>query len=211
MQLLPRSASFGLLAIAALLALPVRAALAPSAAEAHPLGLGDVAPAVTVKSADGTAFDLGAALAEKPTVLIFYRGGWCPFCNRELGELAEFEPKFAALAYRIIAIGTDTPAGLAPAAEKNHVAYRLLSDPDMVAADAYHVAFRADPATAKKYAGFKVELAHVPGEPEARWLPVPAAYVIGRGRVIRFAFSNPDYKVRVPAAQPLAAAEAAAR
>ena len=40
------------------------------------------------RAADGTPFDLGAAFSEKPTVLIFYRGGWCPFCNRELGELA---------------------------------------------------------------------------------------------------------------------------
>jgi len=122
MKFLPRCASFGLLAIAALLALPVRAALAPSAAG------------------------------------------------------------------------------------KNHVAFRLLSDPDMVAADAYHVAFRVDPAAAKKYAGYKIEVAHVPCEPDARWLPVPTAYVIGRDRVIRFAFSNPDCKVRVPAAEFLAAA-----
>ncbi len=189
----------------------VRAALAPSAAEAKPLAVGATAPAVTVQDADGTAFDLGAALAEKPTILIFYRGGWCPFCNRELGELAEFEPKFAALGYQIIAIGTDAPAGLAPTAEKNHIAYRLLSDRDMVAASAYQVAFRVDPATQKKYAGYKVALAPVPGEPDAAWLPVPTAYVIGRDRVIRFAFSNPDFKVRVPAADLLAAAATAAR
>lgn len=80
-----------------LVALTARAALAPSTAEVKPLAVGAPAPAVTVQSADGTAFDLGAALAEKPTILIFYRGGWCPFCNRELGELAEFAPKFAAL------------------------------------------------------------------------------------------------------------------
>ena len=190
--------------------LPTRAALAPSAAEARPLAVGATAPAVTVQSPDGSPFDLGAALAEKPTILIFYRGGWCPFCNRELGELAEFEPKFAALGYQIIALSTDAPAGLAPTATKNHIAYRLLSDRTMVAASAYGVAFRVDPVTQKKYAGYKVDLAPIPGEPDAVWLPVPTAYVIGRDRVIRFAFSNPDYKTRVPAADLLAAAAAAA-
>jgi peroxiredoxin len=192
-------------------ALSVRAAIAPSAAEAKPLTVGATAPAVTVKTADGTAFDLGAALAEKPTILIFYRGGWCPFCNRELGELAEFEPKFTVLGYQIIAISTDAPSGLAPTAEKNHIVYRLLSDRDMVAASAYQVAFRVDAATQKKYAGYKISLAPIPGEPDSVWLPVPTAYVIGRDRVIRFAFSNPDFKARVPAVELLAAAQSAAK
>lgn len=200
-----------LLSLLTVTALSARAELAPSAAAAKPLAVGATAPAVTVQAADGTAFDLGAALSEKPTILIFYRGGWCPFCNRELGELAEFEPKFAALGYQIIALSTDAPGGLAPTAEKNHLAYRLLSDRAMTAASAYGIAFRVDAATQKKYAGYKIELALVPGEPDAAWLPVPTAYIIGRDRVIRFAYSNPDFKVRVPAAELLAAATAAAR
>jgi peroxiredoxin len=206
-----RSLLIPFLAFVALTTLPARAALAPSAAEAQPLAVGATAPAVTVTAADGTPFDLGAALSEKPTLLIFYRGGWCPYCNRELGELAEFEPKFAALGYQIIALSTDAPAGLPPTAAKNKVAYRLLSDRAMNAASAYGVAFRVDAATQKKYAGYKIALAPVPGEPDAAWLPVPTAYVIGRDRVIRFAYSNPDFKVRLPAAELLTAASAAAR
>jgi peroxiredoxin len=200
-----------LLSLVALTALSARAELAPSAAAAKPLAVGATAPAVTVTSADGTAFDLGTALAEKPTLLLFYRGGWCPFCSRELGELAEFEPQFTALGYQIIALSTDAPAGLPPTAAKNKVTYRLLSDRAMTAASAYGVAFRVDPATQKKYADYKIDLAPAPGEPDARWLPVPTAYIIGRDRVIRFAYSNPDYKVRVPAAALLAAASAASR
>ena len=125
------------LALAALLAPPARAAVAPSAAEAKPLAVGATTPGATLLNADGTAFDLGAALSEKPTVLIFYRGGWCPFCTLELGELAEFESQFTAHGYQIIAISTYAPAGLAPTADKHHLAYRLLSDRGMVAADAY--------------------------------------------------------------------------
>jgi peroxiredoxin len=198
-------------ALAALLPLPARAAVAPSAAEAKPLAVGATAPGVTVTSADGTAFDLGAALSAKPTVLLFYRGGWCPYCNRELGELAEFESQFTALGYQIIAFSTDAPAGLAPTAEKNHIAYRLLSDRGMVAAEAYRVAFRVSAAVVARYKANKIDLAPVPGEPDARWLPVPTAYIIGRDRIIRFAYSNPDIKTRVPAAELLAAATAASR
>jgi len=188
-----------------------RAELASSASAAHPLGVGATAPSVVLKTGTGESFDLAEALAAQPTILIFYRGGWCPFCNRELGELADFEPKFAALGYQIIAISTDAPAGIAPTVEKNHIAYRLLSDRDMKAASAYQVAFRVDDATVKRYADNKIELASVPGEPAARWLPVPTAYIVGRDRVIRFAYSNPDFKVRVPAADLLKAATAAVK
>jgi len=62
-----------LLSLLALTALSARAELAPAAAAAKPLAVGATAPAVTVTSADGTAFDLGTALAEKPTLLLFYR------------------------------------------------------------------------------------------------------------------------------------------
>jgi peroxiredoxin len=199
-----------LLALAALLPLPARAGVAPSAAEAKPLAVGATAPGVNLLNADGSSFDLGAAFSEKPTILIFYRGGWCPYCTRELGELAEFEAQFTALGYQIIAISADAPAGLAPTADQPHLAYRLLSDRGMVAADAYHVAFRVSDAVVEKYKAYKIELAPIPGEPAARWLPVPTAYVIGRDHIIRFAYSNPDIKVRVPAAELLAAAKVAA-
>ncbi len=196
-------------ALACLALAPARAELAAKADAARPLVAGATAPAVTVKTADGADFDLGAALAEKPTVLVFYRGGWCPYCNKQLAELATFEPKLLALGFQILALSTGAPAGLAPTAEKNHVAYRLLSDRAMTAASAYGVAFRVDSATVEKYRGYKVDLAPVPGEPDARWLPVPTVYIIGRDRVIRFASSNPDFKVRLPASELLAAAEAA--
>lgn len=187
------------------------AAIASSAAAVHPLAVGATAPAVTVKTSDGKSFDLGAALAEKPTVLVFYRGGWCPYCNLQLSELARFEPKFLALGFQIIAISTDVPAGLAPTAEKDKIAYRLLSDRAMVAASAYQVAYRVDGETRKAYDGYKIDLAPIPGEPEARWLPVPTVFVIGRDRTIRFVSSNPDFKIRLPTADLLTAAEAAAK
>lgn len=196
-------------ALACLALAPARAELAAKAGAARPLAAGATAPAATVKTPDGADFDLGTALAEKPTVLVFYRGGWCPYCNKQLAELATFEPKLLALGFQILALSTDAPAGLASTAEKNHVAYRLLSDRAMTAASAYGVAFRVDSATVEKYRGYQVDLAPVPGEPDARWLPVPTVYIIGRDRVIRFAYSNPDFKVRLPASELLAAAEAA--
>lgn len=192
-----------------LLALGLRASVAPSAAEAVPLAAGARVPAVTVQTVEGAALDLAAAVAQKPTLLIFYRGSWCPYCNRHLAALGEIEPELLRLGYQILAVSPDEAPGLRTAAEKNHLNYRLLSDRAMHAAAAFGLAFRVDTATAEKYRGYKIDLAPVPGEPAARWLPVPAVYVIGRDGVVRFVHTDPDYKARLAPEEVLAAARAA--
>jgi peroxiredoxin len=192
------------------LASPAHSALAPSAAEAKPLAVGAKAPAPTLTAADGTAVDLGAAFAGKTTVLIFYRGSWCPYCNRHLAALAELEPKLLALGCQIIAVSPDSAEGLKKMAGKNHLAYRLLSDREMLASSAYGLAFRLSPETEKAYRGFGVELTPVPGG-EGFWLPVPAVFIVGRDGFIKFAHSDPDYKARLSPTDLLTAAEAAVK
>lgn len=198
-----------LVTLLTLLALGLRASVAPSAAEAVPLAAGARVPAVTVQTVEGAALDLAAAVAQKPTLLIFYRGSWCPYCNRHLAALGEIEPELLRLGYQILAVSPDEAPGLRAAAEKNHLNYRLLSDRAMHAAAAFGLAFRVDTATAEKYRTYKIDLAPVPGEPAARWLPVPAVYVIGRDGVVRFVHTDPDYKARLAPEEVLAAARAA--
>jgi hypothetical protein len=42
----------------------------------RPLLIGSVAPAAAVLSLDGEELDLADIVTQKPTVLIFFRGGW---------------------------------------------------------------------------------------------------------------------------------------
>lgn len=185
------------------------AALAPSAAAIAPLSSGARVPAADLVALDGRATDLSAALAGKPTVLIFYRGSWCPYCNKHLAALAEIEPRLLEMGVQILALSPDEPAGLKAMADKNHLNYRLLSDHAMHAASAFGVAFRVDAKTIEAYKGYGIALTPVPGEPDARWLPVPAVFVIGRDGVIKFAHTNPDFKVRLSGDEVMAAAKSA--
>ncbi len=199
-----------LLALACLTA-PARANPAPAAtaAEAHPLAVGAKIPAVTLETVDGAKFPLASAVREKPTVLVFYRGSWCPYCNRQLAALADLEPQLLALGYQILALSPDTPAGLRKMSEKNKLGYRLLSDRAMTAAAAFGLAFRVPAAMGQAYTQRGIELAPLPAG-DGFWLPVPAVYLVGRDGVIRFAHTDPDYKVRLAPAALLAAAQAAA-
>ena len=47
-----------------------------SAQEVHPMMIGAKLPELTLKTDDGSSFDLNESVAGKPTILIFYRGGW---------------------------------------------------------------------------------------------------------------------------------------
>ena len=120
----------------------LHAAIPTGAENAVPLKAGDAAPAVIVTAVDGSSFDLGRAIAAKPTILIFYRGGWCPFCNRQLSGIQDYEQKFLDLGYQILAVGTDRPETLRATMTKDRLSYTLLSDRSMVAASAFRVAYR---------------------------------------------------------------------
>lgn len=192
-----------------MLALPLMASASPaeSAESAQALKTGQATPQVTLLTPEGESFDLGAAVREQPTVLIFYRGGWCPYCNRHLAALQEIEEDLLGLGFQIIAVSPDQPAALQPTIKKNELNYRLLSDREMKAASGYGVAFVVPEDIRTKYEGFGIDLASVPGNPDAKWLPVPAIFLIDAEGVVRFVHTNPNYKLRLDPADILEAAE----
>ena len=82
-----------------------------------------------MQTVEGDPLSLKALTMQKPTVLIFYRGGWCPYCNRQLAGLKDIETQLDALGYQILAISPETPAQLQ--AQKLHTKFTvpLLADP----------------------------------------------------------------------------------
>src|SRR5271167_1018052 len=97
---------FACLGVAGLLpgAEPDWLAIPASPQEVRPLPVGAQAPlSVAVRLPDGTATTLGQVIAGTPTVVIFYRGGWCPFCTRHLAGLGTIVPELTAAGWKIIA------------------------------------------------------------------------------------------------------------
>src|SRR5215468_7786061 len=48
------------------------------------LKVGSKAPSLTLDSVTGDPQSLADLYAQGPTFVIFYRGGWCPFCNLQM-------------------------------------------------------------------------------------------------------------------------------
>ena len=173
----------------------------------QPLLIGSSVPDVIVRSVDGQDVRLREAVAGKPTALIFYRGGWCPYCNMQLSGLRLIQQNLATLGYQVLAISADRPEALRETLAKQPLGYTLLSDSKLAASKAFGIAFRLDDATVQKYREFNIDLEQASGETHHA-LPVPSVFVLDAEGVIQFQYVNPDYRVRVPQDVLLAAAVA---
>ena len=174
-----------------------------------PLKVGDAIPDVKLRTEDDKEVKLRTLVSEKPTVLIFYRGGWCPFCTKHLQSLIGIEKELQAAGAQLLAISMDTPEKLKATPGRDKLGYRLLSDSGANAANAFGIAFKADDALVKKYKdSYKIDLEAASGN-DRHILPHPAVFVADTAGKIRFAYSNPEYKVRLEPAKILEAAKAA--
>lgn len=194
----------------ALLVLAGIATAVTVSAEIKPLQVGEKIPAAKLITVEGESFDLIAAAKERRLAIIYYRGGWCPYCSRHLGQLQEADAKLREIGYRIIAISPDSPVKLQDSLDKGHMTYTLLSDSSMETAKAFGIAFEIDEATIKRYEGYGIDLEAASGETH-HLLPVPSVFLVGTDGVIDFAHSDANYKVRLQPEALLAAAEASVK
>lgn len=180
----------------------------PSRAEdVNPLNDGDHAPHASLLRPDGHEVDTADLYRQAASVLIFYRGRWCPHCNTHLGQIGSAERDLVAMGYQILAISPDRPEAMRATIDKSGYAYQLLSDSDMTLTKAFGLAFHVDEPTIERYHGFGIDLDKASGRSH-HLLPVPAVYIVDTKGVIRFAHWNPDYKTRL---QPQELLEAARR
>jgi peroxiredoxin len=173
-----------------------------------PLTVGASAPAVTLRKADGSRFDFRPDKLTQPVMIIFYRGGWCPYCNTQLGQLSKLEGPLQELGYQVLFFSADKPELLYASLKDPTIKYTLLSDNKMAGARAFGVAFRVDSTTVEQYKKFGVDLEKASGESHHE-LPVPSVFIVDNNGIIRFSYANPDYRVRIPNDELLAAARRA--
>jgi peroxiredoxin len=167
-----------------------------SAAEAEPLRVGDRVPDGILFQMDGKEVHLSKLIASKPSVLIFYRGGWCPFCNLQMGQLVALEPELAKMGYQILGITPDSTASLKASLEKHKINYTLLSDASMELTRDFGLAYHMGDAMVAKLKEYGNDIEASTGN-RLHELPVPAAFVVDTHGKIHFVYSNPDFKVRV--------------
>ncbi len=185
--------------------------IAESADLINPLVAGDKAPRFIVETVDGEAFDFNPDKLQRPVVLLTFRGGWCPYCNMYLSEMRHFIPKIRELGVDVLFLSGDRAEllfdSLKMETQEDIAAldYTLLSDADAQAAMALGIAFKASQRTINRRLEKDQDIEES-SMLKHGVLPVPAVFAIDQQGVIRFAYTNADYKIRLPADELLAAA-----
>lgn len=180
--------------------------VANSAENICPVKVGSAVPDAEIKTVKGEAVRLKDIINNVKTVLIFYRGGWCPYCNLHLSEIQQVEGEIIGLGYKIIAVSMDSPAVLSNTFEKQNINYELYSDSKAEACKAFGIAFRVEDEYIAKLKSYDMDIEALSGESH-HILPVPSVFIIDEKGIIKFQYINPNYKERINGALLLSAAK----
>lgn len=197
---------FKLALAGALLALGMQAAMAgdeagrteihPQAEEVQPLLPGMRPPVFNLRSAAGAPVTFDPDDLERPIILTFFRGGWCPYCNLYLSELRHAEAELKSLGFDLWFISVDRPELLYESLKEPDIGYTVYSDAELEASRGFGIAFRVDDALLDRYRDLGIDLEAASGKTH-HVLPAPSTFLIGTDGVIHFQYTNPDYKVRL--------------
>jgi len=176
--------------------------IAKSAEDICPVKIGTEIPSALIKSINGNELNIKEIVKDQKSIIIFYRGGWCPYCNMHLSELQKIEDDIVKLGYKIIAISMDNPENLSSTITEHKMEYELYSDSKANACKEFGIAFKLPESEVDKLKSYHMDIEKNSGE-DHHILPVPSLFLVGKNGIIQFAYVNVDYKVRMDASSIL--------
>ncbi|MDE3145005.1 MAG: AhpC/TSA family protein, partial [Bacteroidota bacterium] len=159
------------------------------------LQVNDKAPLFSAIDQNGKNILLKDELKKGTVVIVFYRGQWCPYCNRQLKKLEDSLSFIKSKGATLLAITPEKPENILKTIEKTKASYSVLFDDGLKIMKQYDVAFTVDDNTLEKYKKWGIDLKVANGT-NGNVLPVPAVYIINKQGIIIYKHFDPDYKQR---------------
>lgn len=157
--------------------------------------VGQKAPMFKAIDQNGKTIISDEILEKEQLIVVFYRGQWCPICNKHLSHLQDNVAKFRKAGARLVAISPEIPVSIEKTVNKTKAEYSILHDVDYKIMKEYGVDFILPPKMVKKYKEYGIDLTVSNGNDD-QILPVPATYVIGKDGIVKYVQYDPDYKNR---------------
>jgi peroxiredoxin len=154
------------------------------------------APDFSAKDQNGKVIRLKSQLEKGSVVLVFYRGQWCPFCNRALSALEDSLKYISAKGGTVVAVSPEKPENIIKTIEKTKASYAVLHDEGLKIMKNYNVVYPVDALTVEKYKGYGIDFAEANGDANGASLPIPAVYIINKKGIIVFRYFDKDYRNR---------------
>lgn len=160
------------------------------------LNVGDNAPEIIFTTAENKKVPLSEYYKKQAVVIIFYRGFWCPVCNKHLSEFAEKAKQIEASGAKLIAVSSESYDNVAKTKEQTGANFTIISDADGSIRKDFDVNFKVtEDYQAMIQDKLKALIADTNANKQAE-LPVPATFIIDKNGKIVYKQFNPDYKIR---------------
>ncbi len=150
----------------------------------------------TLPDARGNTVRLAHLLRQRPVVITFYRGQWCPYCHLALRAYQQAVPQVQAGRATLVAISPQTPDHSKALAEKLELTFTLLSDVGNWVARAYGIVFTIDKALRTAHRRIGANLPAFNGD-DSWELPMAGTFLVDRSGTVRLAFVDPDFTRRL--------------
>lgn len=155
------------------------------------------APDFTAKDQDGKEVSLQSLKEKGAVVIIFYRGNWCPYCNKELKSLQDSLQYITDKGATVVAISPEATEGIDKTIAKTGASFPVLHDADVRIAKTYKVSYEVDEKTRAMYLEkWNVDFLKINEQKEKAILPVPAVYIVNKEGKIIYRFFDRDITKR---------------
>ena len=165
---------------------------------------GEVFPEFELPNVKNTKVSLSEISKSGKTIICFYRGGWCPYCNIQLSALQKALPEFEEKGANLVAITPETPDNSLTTAEKNALNFEVLSDIDNKLAKELGLVFQLPESIQTIYSQFGLDLVKH-NQNEDYELPMAATFVLNENKEVVYRFVDEDYTKRADILDILAA------
>jgi len=172
------------------------------------IAIGERLPDAELLDVHGNSTTLWTALDSRRTVLVFYRGVWCPFCNIALHAYqTDLLPALLERGIGLVAVSPQKPDGSLSIQEKHALTFSVVSDPhNTLAAAAGILTAPSDEARAAQLElGLDLTTANADG---TTTLPMPTTAILDPDATVRWIDVHPDYATRTEPLEILAALDA---
>lgn len=164
--------------------------------EENSIQVGQQIPEFSLPNAYGEKIHSTQILKKGKTILAFYRGSWCPYCNLELKFLQDNLSRIKEKNAFLVAISPQNPDHSLTMVEKNNLEFEVLTDHNNDFAKKLGIVFQLQDFVLPYYQNLGIDLSFFNNNKE-NTLPVPAVFVVDENSKIIYKFLDVNYMNRV--------------
>lgn len=138
---------------------------------------------------------LNEMLGNKPTIINFYRGSWCPYCNIELSYYNELLTHEDNQYINMVSISPEKPDTTIAVRDIENLKFNILSDINNNLAKKLNLVFSLPEKIQDIYKKFGINLDENQGNQDQE-LPIPAVFIVDENGIVKFVDLDEDYTTR---------------